>query len=235
MNIYSIIKEEIKSILKEFNSKSQYELLDFLQNNNLKNNDDFNFTNNGVLKIYVKNNNIDLLYDIIEKIEKFYGWFISGSIDENDFDSELITDDELIKRELKSKEKYDEYEPDEDIYTILIEPKYGNEFQPNKLPNKVYHITDEKYLDKIKKIGLIPKSKNKLTKHPDRIYLLLKKSTIDDLLDNPDFDLDNPVILTINIKDFKNKYKIYPDPNTENGAFTLNNIPPTLIEKIKIL
>ena len=39
-----------------------------------------------------------------------------------------------------------------------------------KIPKILYHITDSIYLNKIKQKGLIPKSKSKLSIHPDRIY-----------------------------------------------------------------
>lgn len=38
-------------------------------------------------------------------------------------------------------------------------------------PNTIYHVTNINNLNKIKKIGLVPKSKNKKSHHLDRIYL----------------------------------------------------------------
>jgi hypothetical protein len=56
---------------------------------------------------------------------------------------------------------------------ITYEAKFDepiNEEIINKI-DKLYHLTINEYSGKIRKYGLIPKSKNKLTKHLDRIYL----------------------------------------------------------------
>ena len=52
---------------------------------------------------------------------------------------------------------------------IFLEPKYDIEII--NIPNILYHASPSKFRDKISKIGFIPKTGNKLSKHPDRIYL----------------------------------------------------------------
>ena len=55
-------------------------------------------------------------------------------------------------------------------YDITLEPKY--DIKHTLKSNILYHVTEEKYLDRILKYGLVPKSKNTKTFHPDRIYFV---------------------------------------------------------------
>lgn len=108
------------------------------------------------------------------------------------------------------------------VQKITVEPKFDSllMFKPDTL----YHITDIKNLDRIKKIGLIPKTKSKVLYHPARIYLAdgheiqyLAKGF------EHEFDVD-PIILKINL--IKSKMNLYIDPHCDNAYYTYDNIPP---------
>lgn len=138
----------------------------------------------------------------------------------------------------------------DEIDTISIEYESKFDTQENPIPNKLYHLTIKEYSKKIKRIGLIPKSKSKLSSHLDRIYLCITKQDCIDLIPKMMFyytgekdemiykfgkklfnkDL-TPVIYEIdnssNLID-----KLYVDPNYTQGYYTLCNIPP---DKIKIV
>ena len=88
-------------------------------------------------------------------------------------------------------------------------------------------------IPKIKQIGLIPKSKSKSKKsyHPERIYLLLNKDGINGLLNNSKFNIETPILLTIDVRDIKNTIKLYYDVNYTYGVYTINNIHPKYIVK----
>lgn len=114
---------------------------------------------------------------------------------------------------------------------LLLEPKYDIEINP--IPKIMYHMSPVKIQNKISKIGFIPKTGNKLSNHPDRIYLIdnldiaymfgenIKKET------NQDYN-----IYKINMS--KLKINLYCDINLKNGGFyTTCNIPPSFFEKIK--
>jgi glycosyltransferase involved in cell wall biosynthesis len=51
---------------------------------------------------------------------------------------------------------------------IFIEPKYDYQVD---IPKVLYHTSPLKFKEKILKSGLSPRSGNKLSNHPDRIYL----------------------------------------------------------------
>lgn len=61
--------------------------------------------------------------------------------------------------------------------TLQIEPKYPvkmNGFMEKYKNLELFHITDKKYLEKISRIGLVPKSSKTSFSHPaNRIYFLL--------------------------------------------------------------
>lgn len=105
---------------------------------------------------------------------------------------------------------------------FYLEPKYDLKVL---VPETLYHSSPIKFKDKISKIGFIPKTGNKISNHPERIYLT--------------DDLNTAIAFGENIKN-KTKsgyciYKIdgecidnlYSDINLRSGGFyTLQNISP---------
>ena len=106
-------------------------------------------------------------------------------------------------------------------------------------PSILYHVCNEKNLDKIKKIGLIPKSKNKRTNHPERIYVALHLDNAKKMMDNFIFDdrindVNNMYsILKINTSDeYYDNIKLFKDPNYIGGYYTYQNFRPKDIEVV---
>jgi predicted acetyltransferase len=98
------------------------------------------------------------------------------------------------------------------------------------IPDKLYHVYDILNIDKIKRYGLCPKSKNKISHHPDRIYIT---STLEEVRNTID---EFKKINKTKKYDFleitnKEKLKIRKDPNYID-YYTTQNIPPNWI-KIK--
>lgn len=129
---------------------------------------------------------------------------------------------------------------------IVFEKKYQEPLKNNgvSVPYKLYHITQECYVEKILKNGLIQKSGKKLSEHPERIYFFTKKfddSTLSMIArqffihknSNDYVDYNNMVLLTVDITKEKNSLKFYSDPNAEECVYTYDNIPPELIEKVE--
>jgi hypothetical protein len=133
-----------------------------------------------------------------------------------------------------------------------------NKSNPNFLPDflqkyikfeKMYHITIQEYDHKIKKYGLFPKSKSKLSSHTDRIYLC--KSIEDCEMLIPQMKLYYSEERDTNLYKLNNKkyrkntkwilyeidntsnLKLYKDPRYINGYYTLDNINPQDIREIK--
>lgn len=125
--------------------------------------------------------------------------------------------------------KYNEPEFfDQKYEEVIIKPKFDEKDLPGK-PSILYHVTPKRVVEKILRIGLVPKHKGKLTYHPDRVYLIdelelaygLKKEF--QRLDKIEYD-----ILKINTKGLD--IKLYADVDyPQHGFYTLENIPPKFI------
>jgi len=110
---------------------------------------------------------------------------------------------------------------------LLIEPKFEEEAEGKF--TILYHITEEKHLKKIQEMGLVPKSKSKVTYHPERIYLATKEAMAFLFTKYKDYVKD-PVVLRVNVKGLK----LYPDINAGKGTyFTTTNISPDKIKPLK--
>lgn len=104
------------------------------------------------------------------------------------------------------------------------------------VPLKMFHVTELKNIEKIKKSGLIPVSYSKIEKHPDRIYLFDNINSANyfknDLIERYNLENDNVIILEIDTR-LINKIKLYIDPKfgkKEWGAYyTYSNISPFAI------
>ena len=99
------------------------------------------------------------------------------------------------------------------------------------IPLKMFHVTELKNIEKIKKYGLIPLSYSKIEEHPDRIYLFDNIDSAiyfkNDLIERYNLENDNMIILEIDTR-LINKIKLYIDPKfggKEWGAYyTYSNI-----------
>lgn len=58
---------------------------------------------------------------------------------------------------------------------IYLRPKFDQKVQENGIPNKCYHITPLRLLDKILKQGLHPKDFGRTSNHTERVYLFYNK------------------------------------------------------------
>jgi len=114
---------------------------------------------------------------------------------------------------------------------MFLEPKFDIEI--SNIPKIMFHTSPLKFKDKINKIGFIPKTGNKLSKHPDRIYLT----------DNLDIAIKfgnyiknetNEEFCIYKI-DTSNISKLYSDINLRNGGYyTTQNIPKQYFTLIAI-
>ena len=95
-------------------------------------------------------------------------------------------------------------------------------------------------MDSILKKGIVPKSKNKISKHLDRIYVCKTEEDCRSLINKMNSIYSNksrkstidttPVILKFEIKDMN----LYKDPNFDGkGYYVIDSIPPNLIEIIE--
>ena len=118
---------------------------------------------------------------------------------------------------------------------LRFEAKFDEEVVEN-IPSILYHITPTQNADKILSIGLVPKSRSKASYHPDRVYLSKDLKDIKNLgeMFYQKTGIKNWTILKIETDIIPGDYlKLYTDPNYKQGYYTLNNIPPQAIEKVK--
>ncbi len=118
---------------------------------------------------------------------------------------------------------------------LRFEAKFDEEVVEN-VPSILYHITPTQNANKILSIGLVPKSRSKASYHPDRVYLSKDLEDIENLgeMFYQKTGIKNWTILKIETDIIPGDYlKLYTDPNYKQGYYTLNNIPPQAIEKVK--
>jgi hypothetical protein len=149
--------------------------------------------------------------------------------------------DSYTKKDVKIKDKYKEdivrkAFNNPKIYSILLICEAKFDQKVNNIPEILYHVTPLRSWEKIQKIGLIPKSRSKRSYHPERVYLGKDENSTIKLTPKfyQDTGLNEWVLLKINTNHIPGNYlRLYQDPNFKYGYYTLNNIPPQAIEKIK--
>jgi len=128
------------------------------------------------------------------------------------------------------------------IFVVIYEAKYDQEVAVNE--GNLYHITSDSKWLRIRSIGLTPKSQEKISNHPGRIYLIHKVDKtnenyfqdVSEILykycENKDL-IEHMYILQIDISKVNNA-KFYQDNNFFMGdaVWTNDNIPPYAIKKI---
>lgn len=120
-------------------------------------------------------------------------------------------------------------------FAVYFDAKYDPEISESKLPPTMYHVTPMVYETKILKIGLVPKRKNKLSSHPERIYMASSQNDAVDLLGSSVFtkDMSEFTLLSIDLKSLRKsrKIRIFNDPvYAGKGFYTYENIPPQYLK-----
>lgn len=129
---------------------------------------------------------------------------------------------------------------------LQFEPKYDKSLSDEIRNTEKYllHLTPEVYISKIKKNGLVPRSKNQYSAYPERVYLLrgsIPPSEISDMyrMLSTVYNIrrKNPIlvygVVYIGIARLPENLKLFTDPNYPiYGLYTTDNIPPDTIIKI---
>jgi len=155
------------------------------------------------------------------------GWFISYiEIYGDGIEIKDKYNEKIVKNAFQNKK----------VHSIYLECEAKFDQKVNKIPSFLYHVAPLRSWDKIQKIGLIPKSRSKKAYHPERVYLGKDEKNTSNLA--PKFyqseGIKDWVLLKINTNMVPGDYlRLYYDPNFKYGYYTLNNIPPQAIEKVK--
>lgn len=124
---------------------------------------------------------------------------------------------------------------------IQVEPKY--DVLEQHLPAFLYHVTPITKVDKILKLGLTPKSNNRLTKHPERVYVANSKdAAVTIAWQFKHLDKKEYALLKIDTSKLLRTTRFYWDANFMNfggktplGLYTMSNIPPAALERLPFL
>ena len=167
-------------------------------------------------------------FENIDEINKFmdsFGWF-SAKVNGFNFNEKTL--------ETKKQTA-------DDIH-IRYEGKFDTQITPSE--KYYYHLSPDISWSQIKSNGLTPKSKSKLSYHPERVYLI-KKHDSDEFIDmakklfsyvnykTKEYIRDY-YVLKIDVEALikSGRDKFYKDPNYMLGIWTYENIPPSYVEKI---
>lgn len=113
----------------------------------------------------------------------------------------------------------------------------------------LYHFTTAPLIEKIKKNGLVPTTKNNFLSFPDRIYLMKGSATPEKLYELLEmlcaarfigrpienrYEKLNVGIVVIDVSKLDKNIRFFEDYNYKGGVFTSDNIPPTAIKETTI-
>jgi hypothetical protein len=207
------------------------------------------------LHLQLKSFNIENKIEIIDKYSYFITIFNPKCLLDSDAQSSLLSTNNLLgyfpsyvflyKKNTQNSFNFDlkrilEQIAKLDILKIKMkfEGKYEDGLYKNNIviPKLCYHLSPIDNESKIQKTGLIPKSKNKKSIHPERIYLfddytdyniLLANLKMHDMKSFGYSRLYNLYEITMN-----DKIILHTDPSFTDGYYTYDNISP---KDIKIL
>ena len=103
---------------------------------------------------------------------------------------------------------------------------------------EIYHVTQEKNIDKITKIGLTPRFKNPLFSYPERVYLFVEETPSDEIygltkqLKTVKNNTYKHYLIVLNVEKIPDDVTFFLDPNYGYCIFTKDNIPPSAIKEI---
>ncbi|MCK9416047.1 hypothetical protein M0Q97_05240 [Candidatus Dojkabacteria bacterium] len=207
----------IKTAIKVISRELSLDLIEF-------NIDQEEQTNTIFLKIVSSDIKYNILLKIIRQIN-LCGYFISNYDFYNETDNHV---NYLIHKEINNEFLDILFNKIQNSFftQITIESKFNIKVS---IPELLYHVTLKSNKQKIKRIGLIPKSKNKKANHNDRIYFGYNPIIIKNLAYQ--FDDGDYILVEITTKNLN--INIYDDPDfSKNGSYTYDNIPP---DNIKII
>ena len=194
----------------------------------------FNFNNiivittskDNKIKLDLRENISPETFKLLFKFINNMGWFISAYL--------IISDNGL---------KWKKFNVDnikEKIISLQVEAKFDLEVTETT-SDILYHISPSINDKKIEKIGLVPKTLNKISYHPERIYFGETEDDVEVLLSafiKTNKDIKQYSIYEIQIsKSIKNnkQLRLFKDPNSIRGIYTLSNILPQHIKLVRTI
>lgn len=182
---------------------------------------------NNIINVCFISLNYDKVNTFITKA-KLLGWFPSLIADENGARKKFDI------RNIKKEEN-------KDWFNIIFEKIRGSVAKPKIT---LFHVTPIERLDKIRKVGLTPRTNNKKSSHPERIYFSTSLSDARRIapqlyaFENNKENLSGTyVLLLVLLENLPSPIEFFNDPNFNRGVYTTDNIPAKyirIIEEIKV-
>lgn len=203
-------------------------------------NSSWNPNNETIIITFHKNKNFDLIKDAIKLMDTL-GWMaiqVAGNITYRDGVTIKSMDMSIVKSN--------------DLIKIGFESKFVEKLSYDELSDKLYHLSPIERKDKILKVGLTPRSGDKLLSYPDRIYFLNIKgiefngtfnetelfTTLGSQLygyeKNKEKFSGEYAVFYVD-KDFFLKNPIYHDSSFPGAVWTNVNIPPSELKIEKMI
>ena len=115
-----------------------------------------------------------------------------------------------------------------------MESWQDSDIKISDIPDVLYHVCRKIDISDIKKYGLYPKSKNKISFHPDRVYLTTNLKDARYMIDKfNDISSSENVIVEIEMDDdIKSYLKLKNDPNFDGAYYTNQNISKYHVKEI---
>ena len=186
--------------------------------------------NSKIVIIFTRTPELNELDNLL-KLTDNLGWYISAvmggdTMKWRKFDKEEFVDDRVRHM----------------LHSVQAEAKFDQELGMEDV-DILYHVTPSINDIKIQHIGLVPKSLNKISYHPERIYFSKIRETLQWLairFNKLNAEIKKFSIYEVDIKAAmrnNSQIRLFRDPNFRDGIYTLSNIHPQFlkfIEKIKI-
>lgn len=122
---------------------------------------------------------------------------------------------------------------------MRFEPLYQPNIREKEIgDNTLYHLTPISNVENIKKVGLLPLSKNKYFNYPNRIYFLKSNISVKEIRElakgfrNTTEVEDDYVLLVIDLNKVPNNVSFHNDPLLDNAVYTYDKVPSTSIVNI---
>lgn len=204
-------------------------------NKNIKNPVDV-YTNDDnhhlVVEIEVKKNSrlSDNELGFVKELETL-GYYLSVAKSDDDIlkptpEKPTINIDDIKKTIKKWNKGMADYDIDDyNQYRFMFEPIFQKQVGKDK--KFLYHIANGNTVDKIMKIGLVPKSKSKLTFHPDRVYFG-ELTMMDGFYTIYKPYVKDATLLKVDVSDLTLAYDWNVVPE-KHAFFTSENVPPSKI------
>lgn len=225
--IINLLAEQVKLYEGLIKSYSPEETISIIKREDPNCKVEYHKTEPGKMVIHLNKKSDSLkIKKVIHKIE-VCGWFPTMAT--------VVSDTRLSDKNIEKVLSAFESCKGGDLY-IGVEAKYNLEITNQIIKDHkfLYHLTPTKYLEKVMKIGLTPKTRSKIANHPDRIYFGLSVKSINVL--KPQFKaitkISDWAILKIDVSNFKRPGSghLFIDPAFQGeGVFTLSNIHPSYI------